>query len=155
MRDEQAVRRFVEHTAMTLAEWGFPRMPAKVLMTIMSAEEDSLSAGELADRLDVSPAAVSGAVRYLTQIGLLAREPVRGSRRDHYRMPNDAWYEAMVAERDRLTTLAKLADEGVAALGGPGSSAGARVADMADFSRFTHRELAALLDRWKATKAAR
>ncbi|TDD15507.1 MarR family transcriptional regulator [Nonomuraea diastatica] len=59
-----------------LADWGFPRISARVLLTMMSADEDSLTAGELGDRLGVSPSAISGAVRYLMQVGLLERRPV-------------------------------------------------------------------------------
>lgn len=80
-RDEEGVRRFVEHMAMSWAEWGFPRMAARVLMVMMAADEEALTAAELGDRLEISPAAVSGAVRYLIQIGMLAREPVPRPRR--------------------------------------------------------------------------
>ena len=44
---EGDVRDFVEHLAMSLADYGFPRMAARVLVGLMAAEEDSLSAGEL------------------------------------------------------------------------------------------------------------
>jgi biotin operon repressor len=152
-RDEESVRRFVEQSARMLADWGFPRMPARVLMTIMSADEDVLSAKDLADRLSVSPAAVSGAVRYLLQLGLLAREPVPGSRRDHYRMPDDAWYEAMVTEGEMLTKLSAMADDGTAALGGRSTPAGARVAEMAEYYRFVRAEMAGMQERWRVKKA--
>ena len=153
-RDEEAVRRFVEHMAMTLADWGFPRMPARVLVALMSADEDGLTAAELAERLGVSPAAISGAVRYLLHIGILAREPVPGSRRDRYRLPDDAWYEASTAKGHLFKTVADLADEGVAALGGPATPSGARVTEMRDFFLFVQSELGALLERWEAAKAA-
>ena len=67
-RDEEQVRSFVEQMAMFLTDWGFPRMPARVLMGLMAADEERLTAGELAKRLAVSPAAISGAVRYLQQL---------------------------------------------------------------------------------------
>jgi len=153
-RDEAAVRRFVEHTAMTLADWGFPRMPARVLMAMMSADEDALTAADLGERLGVSPAAISGAVRYLMQIGILVREPVPGSRRDRYRLPYDAWYEASATKGGLFKTLADLADDGAAALGGPATPSGARVAEMRDFFLFMQTELASLLDKWEETKAA-
>ena len=41
-RNEEALRQFVERMAMTFAHWGFPRMAARVLITLMAAEEDSL-----------------------------------------------------------------------------------------------------------------
>jgi predicted transcriptional regulator len=152
-RDEAAVRRFVEHMAMTLADWGFPRMPARVLVTMMSADEDALTAGQLAERLGVSPAAISGAVRYLMHVGLLLREPVAGSRSDRYRMPYDAWYEATLTKGQLFSTVTELAEGGVKALGGAGTPSGARVAEMRDFMHFVQGELAGLLDRWQAAKA--
>lgn len=154
-RDEEAVRRFVEHVAMTMDEWGFPRMAGRVLMTLMSAEEPALSAAELSDRLGVSPAAISGAVRYLVHTGLIMREPVPGSRRDRYRLPDNAWYESSVAKMRMIKMLAELADEGVEATGGSHTAAGARVADMRDFFNFTVTELDQLMIRWHQTKAIR
>jgi predicted transcriptional regulator len=151
-RDEPAVRDFVEKMAMTLEYWGFPRMPGRVLVAMMSADEDSLTAADLSTRLSVSPAAISGAVRYLIQFGLLERAPVPGSRRDRYRMPNGAWYEASVTKGDVLKTLADLANGGVSALGGATTPAGTRVAEMRDFFRFVQDELDDLLTRWRATK---
>ena len=78
-RDEAAMRAFVEQMARILADWGLPRMASRVLFVLMSADEQALTAGELAERLDVSPAAISGAVRYLIQINMVAREAVPGS----------------------------------------------------------------------------
>jgi biotin operon repressor len=151
-RDEEGVRRFVEHMAMLFSSWGFPRMAARVLMVLTAADEPSLSAGELADRLGVSPAAISGAVRYLIQIGLAVREPVPGSRRDRYRLADDAWYEASLTKMTIFTAVAALTTEGAAAMGGPDSPSGARVAEMRDYFQFVQEELPALLNKWAAAK---
>ena len=151
-RDEEAVRRFVEHMALTFGDWGFPRMPARVLFAIMSAEEDALTAGELGERLAVSPAAISGALRYLMQIGIVVREPAPGSRRDVYRLPHGAWYEASAAKSGLFKTIADLSAEGVRALGGPGTRAGGRVAQMRDFFAFMTSEMETVLADWRAAK---
>ena len=95
-RDEEAVRRFVEQIAMQFADWGFPRMAGRVLFALMTADEPGLSAAELGARLDASAAAISGAVRYLGQLRLVVRDPVPGSRRDLYRLANNAWYAAAI-----------------------------------------------------------
>ncbi|HZA19837.1 MAG TPA: MarR family transcriptional regulator [Actinomycetota bacterium] len=150
-RQDEAVQRFVERTAVTLAEWGFPRMSARVLLTMMVADEDALTAADLAARLGVSPASISGAVRYLIQVGLLERDPVPGSRRDRYRLPVDPWYEVMSAERGLLKTVADLAGSGVEALGAD-TPGGGRVAEMRDYFRFVNDEMQELLVRWQATK---
>ena len=151
-RDEEGVRHFVEHMAMLFADWGFPRMAARVLMVLTASDEPTLSAGELAGRLGVSPAAISGAVRYLIQIGMAVREPTPGSRRDHYRLADSAWYEASVTKMTIFKAVADLTAEGAAALD-PASPAGARIAEMRDYFQFVEQELPSLLDKWTATKA--
>src|SRR6266487_7200304 len=125
-RDEEGVRRFVEHLAMMLAEWGFPRMPARVLGSMMTADEDSLTAADLAERLGVSAAAISGAVRYLTHIGMISKEPVPASRRDRYRLPADPWYQTSLLEAELFKALAALCDESIAAVGSQATPAGAK-----------------------------
>ena len=154
-RDEESVRRFVEQMAMMLADYGFPRMAARVLITMTAADEKSLTAAELARRLEVSPAAISGAVRYLVQIRLLDRAHVPGDRREHYRVPDDAWYEASAVKADFLRRFRDVAAEAVEPLGGETTPAGARVAEIRDFYAFVEVELAALMDRWRALRAAR
>ena len=151
-RRDDAVRRFVERTAMTLADWGFPRMPARVLLTMMTADDDALTAAELAGRLGVSAASISGAVRYLIQVGLLERDPVPGSRRDRYRLPADPWYEGMATKTGLLKQVADMAHEGVDALGGPGTAGGARVAEMRDYFLFVNDAMQELIARWQARR---
>jgi DNA-binding transcriptional regulator GbsR (MarR family) len=148
-RDEEAVRRFVEHFAMTFADLGFPRMPARVLGTLMAADEPGLTAGEIGDRLGVSAAAISGAVRYLAHIGLIVREPVPGSRRDIYRMPNDTWYVASMVKSGAYQKIADVVSEGAKVVGDETTAPGQRIGEMRDFFHFMQDEMAQLLERWE------
>ena len=152
-RDEDGVRRFVEQIAMLFADWGFPRMAGRVLLTLMVAEERGLTATELGDRLDASPAAISGAVRYLAQLGLAVREPVPGSRSDLYRLPADAWYLSTTTTSGLYAQIIAAAADAVDPLGGPDTLPGARVAEMRDFFTFVELEMAGLLNRWKELRA--
>lgn len=149
-RDEEAVRRFVERMAALLADWGFPRMAGRVLLAMMAADEDGLTAAELAARTEASPAAISGALRYLTQLHMVVREPVPGSRRDRYRLPEDVWYEVGLGEMPLLKALGDLADGAVWALGGPTTKSGARMDRMRQFYEFMREQMPVLLDRWRA-----
>ncbi len=151
-RDDKAVRRFVEHFAMIFSDLGFPRMPARVLGALMAADEPGLPAGEIGERLGVSAAAISGAVRYLMQIGFVVREPVPGSRRDVYRMPDGTWYTASIHGRP-YQKVAGVVREGVLAVGGEGSPAGDRLADARDFFLFIQDEMDGLLERWEHRRA--
>jgi len=147
-RDEQAVARFVEHAAAVLADLGFARMPARVLMLLTATEEPGLTAADLAAGLQVSPAAVSNAVRYLMHVGLAEREAVPGARRDLYRLPDDAWYAASGAKQPAYRKLADVAGQGVRATGGPDTSAGARLRDMAGYFDYLDTEIPAVVERW-------
>jgi hypothetical protein len=151
-RDDEAVRRFVERVALLFADWGFPRMAARVLFALMTTEEPGLTATELAARLEVSPAAISGAVRYLGQIGFLVREAVPGSRRDHYRLRDHTWYAGTATAVQFYDLLVAAADDVLGPLGAPDTAAGERVAEMRDFFTFLRGEVPALLEQWQASR---
>jgi DNA-binding transcriptional regulator GbsR (MarR family) len=148
-RDEEQVRAFVEQLALTFADYGFPRMASRVLVTLMAAEEEALTAAELAERLEVSPAAISGAVRYLIRVGMLQRVPARGSRRDRYRLPAEPWYEAASLRDGYMGQVIAVTGDGLDALG-PDSAAARRVARMRDFFAFIQGELGDLMAKWRA-----
>jgi hypothetical protein len=150
-RDEQQVRQFVEQMSMTLAESGFPRMAARVFVALMTVDAGELTAAELAEQLDVSPAGISGAARYLVHLGLVERVPVPGSRRDVYRLPDDAWYHSSASAGGIYRSLARASSSGVDALGAT-TPAGRRVAEMRDFFAFIEGEMAELVARWQATR---
>jgi DNA-binding transcriptional regulator GbsR (MarR family) len=151
MRDEAAVRRFIEGFAAALADGGVPRMPARVFAALLATDSGRLTAAELAERLEVSPAAISGAVRYLTQVALVSREREPGSRRDSYRVLNDLWYEAVLRREPLLARWERSMREGVRALGAD-TPAGARMAESTAFFEFLQEELPALLERWRARR---
>ena len=71
-RDEAAVRRFVERFALDLTDAGMPRMPARVFAAILSTEEGRCTAAELAQMLQVSPAAI-GQSHFLERSQLFRR----------------------------------------------------------------------------------
>ncbi|KAK1186108.1 MarR family transcriptional regulator [Streptomyces sp. NBS 14/10] len=149
VRDDEAVTRFVERFAMDMTEAGMQRMGARVLATLLVSDSGKATAAEIAQQLRISPAAVSGAVRYLSQLDLITREREPGSRRDSYRLYNEVWYEA-VAHRDSL--LARWTNtmrDGARALG-PHTPAGARANKSADFYEFMQKELVDMLARWRA-----
>jgi predicted transcriptional regulator len=150
-RDEAAVARFVERFAANLEQSGVPRMPARVFVALLATDSGSLTAAELAERLHASPAAISGAVRYLTQVGLIGREREPGSRRDRYRVWDDAWYEAIVRRERLLQLWEESAREGVDALGAD-TGAGKRMAETVAFFEFLQFEMPRLLQRWRAQR---
>src|SRR5262245_40609736 len=98
-RDPESVSKFIERFASDLVDAGMPRLPARVFVAILASDSGRLTTAELADTLQISPAAISGAVRYLTQTRMIGREREPGSRRDHFVVWDDNWYE-MSMRRD-------------------------------------------------------
>lgn len=144
--------RFVEDFALLLTESGVPRMPARVFACVLADDSGGLTAGELAERLQVSPAAISGAVRWLMQMHLLTRAREPGARRDHYRIRDDQWYEATVFKTEALRRFEDVLAGGVELLGAEGPAA-RRLRDTQEFFAFFRAELPVLLERWRATRA--
>jgi DNA-binding transcriptional regulator GbsR (MarR family) len=153
-RDPEAVRQFVERFASALTEAGFQRMHARVFAVLHGTDSGRLTAGEIAERLQISPAAVSGAVRYLTRFNLIRREREPGSRRDHFVVENDSWYEAIVNRDEVLLRWQNSAREGIDVLGAD-TPAGRRMADSLAFFEFITEELNELITKWQKVKNER
>lgn len=147
-RDAEAVSRFVERFASDMTEAGMQRMASRVFAALLADDDGSMTSAELAMALQISPAAVSGAVNYLTQVSMVGRERDPGSRRDRYRLHEEVWYTTFT-NRDRvLTRWENTLKDGARTLG-EHTPAGARLAETAAFFEFVQSELAGMLDRWR------
>src|SRR5215207_995491 len=152
-RNEEAVMRFVERFALRFSEAGVPRMPARVFAALLVSDDGRRTAAELAGTLRVSPAAVSNAVRYLTQVGLVAREREPGERRDHYKIPSgDTWYEVTIRRDAMLVRWQEDLREGIEAIGAD-TPAGKRLEETRRFYQFVHEETPRLLERWREVRS--
>jgi predicted transcriptional regulator len=145
---------YLERFAAVLVAAGFPAMPARVFVALLLADSGRLSAAELAATLQISPAAVSGAVRYLIQTGLVHKERVPGSRRDYYRMPGNLWDHLLRSRDQVMSRWAAMVREGID-LVGPDTPAGARLAEQAAFLDFATGEMTAMLARWEEHRPGR
>ena len=143
---------YIERFAAVLVAAGFPAMPARVFVALLITGSGRLSAAELAGILRISPAAVSGAVRYLIQLGLVHKERVPGSRRDYYRMPGNMWDDLLRMRDQVMSRWTALAREGID-LVGPDTPAGERLTEQAAFLEFVTKELSEVLARWEQYRA--
>ncbi len=150
--DRATLLRFVERFALVLRESGMSPMPARVLAYTLADDADRYTAADLAEGLQVSPAAISGAVRQLVQVGLLAREREHGTRSDLYVLDDsDLWTKFMSAEMAALQRFEQALDGGVAALGTE-RAGGRRLAETRDFMAFLRRGLSEVVSRWPAER---
>ena len=146
---------FVERFGSALADAGMARLPSRVFGALLIDEDGRMTAAEIAQRLAVSPAAVSGAVRYLGNMGLLRRERERGSRRDVFVVMEDAWHGAIVRKDQTYAPIQDALVEGIDAAGGAHTHAGSRLQLSNEFLTFVSKEMDGMLARWEAHIAER
>lgn len=140
-----------EQLALVLSSHGLQRMTARVLAALLFTGQPTTTAGELAERLGASAGAMSGALKMLISVGLVERVPAPASRRDHYRLRNDAWSVLYTNQNEVLSAMQKAAEAGIAATTSD-SLAHHRLTEMSDFYDFLLGEIPALLDRWHETR---
>ncbi|MEU5347437.1 MULTISPECIES: MarR family transcriptional regulator [unclassified Streptomyces] len=147
-RDPEAVSKFVEGFAAQLVEAGMQRMAARVFAALLASDSGAMTSAELGEQLQVSPAAVSGAVRYLAQVHMVSREREPGSRRERYRVHSDQWYEALTSRDAVLKRWEHTLREGVDSLGTT-TPGGQRIAETLAFFEYLQGELGQLMERWR------
>jgi DNA-binding transcriptional regulator GbsR (MarR family) len=145
----------VERLGQVLEDSGVPRMPARVFAYILAEDRDRYTAAELAEGLQVSPAAISGAVRYLTQTRLVVKERRPSGRGDLFRVVDgDIWGTIMTARLSQMDDYVASLDKAVALLE-PSSPGRARVEETRDYFAFVREGMVDLAERWGKLRAGR
>ncbi|MFG2887511.1 MarR family transcriptional regulator [Streptomyces sp. NPDC048297] len=139
-RDDEAVRAYEETFTAVFMQSGLPRMTARALACLYTTDEGSLTASELVQRLQVSPASVSKAVAFLESQGLIRRERDE-RRRERYIVDDDVMYQSTMAGARATAQLGEIARQGVRILGS-GSPAATRLENIARFVEFVSEGIA-------------
>ncbi|MFB4316640.1 helix-turn-helix domain-containing protein [Actinomadura sp. 21ATH] len=138
-RDADAVREYEESFATVFMTSGLPKMMARVLACLYTTDSGSLTASELTQRLQVSPATVSKAITALADLDLVRRERDEG-RRERYAVDDEVWYQSMIRSARDNEQLVAAARQGVGVLG-PGTPAADRLEKIARYMDFVTESL--------------
>ncbi|NKZ09063.1 helix-turn-helix domain-containing protein [Actinomadura latina] len=130
-RDAEAVREYEEAFATVMMRSGLPKMMARVLVCLYTTDSGSLTASELVQRLQVSPASISKAIASLEGHTLVRRERDE-RRRERYSVDNDLYYQSMMASARDIADQVEVARQGVGVLG-PGTPAAVRLENIARY----------------------
>ncbi len=133
-RDDEAVRAYQEAFTTLMMQQGLPKMMARVLTCLFIADAGSVTAAELTQHLQVSPASVSKAITFLESQGLIRRERDE-RRRERYFVDDDVWYQSTIASARGTAQLAEIARQGVGVLGRD-TPAAVRLEGIARYSDF-------------------
>jgi len=151
---QRAAHDFVVSVGTDLANQGFPRIPAFVIMALTVSETGRLTSAELSAQLGVSPAAISGAVRYLQTLRFVRVVTDPGSRRHVYALGETAWYTGSLQTSGRYRHLAVMIRDASRGLEDR-PAARARVDELAAFFEFLERRMPALLVEWEHERAGK
>jgi DNA-binding transcriptional ArsR family regulator len=142
---------FVERLGAALTSAGLARLPSRIFAAVMVDEDGRMTAAEIGEPLGVSPAAVSGAVKYLDGVGMVRRERERGSRRDVFVVDDEAWHDTLLQADTIYAPMITALDRGIVDLG-PDDPAHHRLMVSREFMRFILDELHGINDRWTARR---
>ena len=151
MSDDPSIAEAAEELALVLTSHGLQRMTSRVLAALLFTSAPTMTAADLAAQLHASAGAISGALKMLIAVGLAERVPAPGSRRDHYRLRDDAWTVLYTTQNQILAAIKQAATDGITATA-PDSPAHRRLAEMRDFYDFMLAEIPELLDRWRSQR---
>lgn len=130
-RDAEAVREYEETLTTVFMQSGLPKMMARLLACLYTTDSGSLTASELVQRLQVSPASISKAITFLESLALVRRER-DDRRRERYVVDDDLWYQSMLRSARDNARVVEAARQGVGILG-PGTAAATRLENVARF----------------------
>ncbi|CAL9341340.1 MarR family transcriptional regulator [Streptomyces sp. DH-12] len=139
-RDAEAVREYEETFTTVMMASGMSTMTARVMACLTLSDAGSLTAAELVQRLQVSPASVSKAIAFLESQDLVRREQGDG-RRERYVVDDDVWYQSMMASARSIAQIVETARQGVHVLV-PGTPAATRLENIARFLDFVSESTA-------------
>jgi len=139
----------VDELTAVLVQSGMPRMAARVFAYALAEDSDRYTAADFAEGLQISPAAVSGAVRYLVSGRLLFKERAPGSRAELYRVYDEDAWSAILTARLPMLWMWEQAMRDAADLVGRDTRGGQRLAESEEFFGFLRAEFADMLERWK------
>lgn len=144
----EAQRAYIEDLAAVMTASGVPRMASRVYAAILVHERGSMTSAELAATLQVSAAAVSTAVGWLSQVSMITRRTVPGSRREHYYVDSESLIRLVTHDTNALTSWVTGFARGREVVE-PGSAPAHRLAELEEFFVFLIGEMDGIMARWQ------
>jgi DNA-binding transcriptional regulator GbsR (MarR family) len=142
---------FVERMGAALTSAGLARLPSRIFAAVLVDEDGRMTAAEIGEALGVSPAAVSGAVKYLDGVGMVRRERERGSRKDVFVIDDDAWHDTLMQVDTIYRPMISALSQGLEELSDD-DPARNRLLVSREFMRFILDEMHGINDRWSTRR---
>jgi DNA-binding transcriptional regulator GbsR (MarR family) len=142
-----AQSRFIEEMGQFLGGYGMTPMAGRMWGWLLLCDPPEQTAAQIAEALQASRGAVSGAARILTTAGFIRRTTRRGDRREYFSSPPEA-LDSMLSNASVIyRQLRVIAEHGLEAAGEtPGARA--RMQEFHDVMAFIEVEVPRVIDRF-------
>ncbi|MEV5570179.1 helix-turn-helix domain-containing protein [Spirillospora sp. NPDC052269] len=135
-----------ERFVAIMIESGMTPMTAKVFAALFISDGGSMTASELVRHLQVSPATISKAIRWLEQREMVTRE--REARRERYVVDVDVWYRTWAASARSMAMWADATRRG-AGIFGTDTATGERLHITSQFFERLGHDMAEAAEHWR------
>lgn len=140
---------FAEDLGTWFERVGGSRMAGRVWGCLLTAEEDMLSAGDLATRLGASAGSISAATRDLMGFGLVERRRVPGVRKDYFAIREGSYVELVRRRLQAIAETARLGERGLHEFADRPAAVD-RFREMHDFYDWLAPHFQGILEKWVA-----
>jgi DNA-binding transcriptional regulator GbsR (MarR family) len=143
--------RFVDATGDLMARSvGLPRMTGRVLAWLLVCDPPEQTAAQLAEALDASKGAISGATGMLVRNRMVDRLHIRGERADRFRIRPEAWDDQI--NDPSVEHARKVVAMGLEALDGEPPARRLRLEELDAFYAWYQSRIPALSEEWREYK---
>ena len=146
---------FVERISRMLAAGGMPPMAGRIWGYLLVCDPPHQTAAQLGAALGASRGSISGMIRLLEPPGLVQRTTRPGDRTEYLSVPPGSIVAILEARLPQTVAWRRLADEGLELLADRPPELRSRLEEVRDVYLHMERELPAMLERFKADRAAR
>ncbi len=153
MNEEQAA--FVEAMGQYMGGYKLTPVAGRLWAWLLICEPQEQTAGELAEALQASRGAISGAAAFLSTVGMIRRSRRRGDRREYFSAPPGTFNAILRNAGAAYQRLAEITQAGLGAMAGRPPAARARLEEVHDATVFINTEFPALIDRYLRERTVR
>jgi len=139
---------FIAEMSRVLENFGLPHMVGRVFSALLIANPPEKTAQELADELQASRGAISGAIKMLELMQMVDRKRKPADRKDYFSVRPNAWSSAFMNEIMGIALLRKLAEKGLRIIDSNDPKVSRGLRDMRDMAAFAEEEFPALWEKW-------
>jgi DNA-binding transcriptional regulator GbsR (MarR family) len=153
MTEDEAA--FVEAMGQYLGGYGMTPMAGRLWAWLLICDPPEQTAADLAESLQASRGAISGAAAFLSTVGMIRRVRRRGDRREYFSAPSGTFDSVLRGAGAAYARLVEITEEGLAATAGRSARSRARLLEVHDATVFIRDVLPGLIDQYLRDRAAR